>query len=257
MNVSIPPRARNFLAGFITGVVVSAINVKLDRNGPPWMAGLVLTLFALSFAVARPLAAWVCSIGIALGPVAVAGVVNRRFSDGLVLAMLTGVPAFILGGLCGRLFKRFWLPGVIAAIPALAGTALLVFTPAMVAHRQAVQLQNREDAVLNKLRALREAELSFAQATPDRHYTCEGPDLPGASSNAWFTYMPEGAPRKEWLLDHGYLFHLECSGAVKAVAFRIVAYPVQPEKDRGHAFCIARSGAIQTADRADELTCTQ
>lgn len=257
MTVSIAPRTRNFLAGFITGIAVSAVNLKLDPSGPPWIVALILTLFALSFAAARPLAAWVCSFGIALGPAAVAAITHRRFSIGLALVLLSGTPAWILGGFCGRLFKRFWLPGVIAAIPALAGTALLVFTPAIVSYRQAVQLQRREDAVLNKLKSLREAELSFAAATPDRHYTCEGPELPGARSDAWFSYVPAGAPGKEWLLEHGYLFHLECSGAVKAVAFRIVAYPAPRVKGGGRAFCIALSGAIQIADRADELTCTQ
>ena len=257
MTVSIPPRTRNFLAGFLTGLTVSAVNLKLDPNGPQWIVSLVLTLFALSFAAARPLAAWVCSIGIALGPLAVAGFVNRRFSIGLALALLAGAPACILGGFSGRLFKRFWLPGVVAAIPALAGIALLVFTPAIVSYRQAAQLQKREHAVLNKLKSLREAELSFAAGTPDRHYTCEGPELPGTNSDAWFTYVPAGAPRKEWLIDHGYLFHLECSGAVEPVAFRIVAYPAPHGKDGGRAFCIGLSGAIQIADRADELTCTQ
>lgn len=257
MNVSITPRTRNFLAGFLTGIAVSAVNFKLDSDGPPWIAALVLTLFAISFAAARPLAAWVCSLGVALGPIAAAAVVNHRFSIGLALALLIGAPAYILGGLCGRLFKRVWLPGIIAAIPALAGTALLVLTPAIVSYRQTVQLQRREDAVLNKLKSLREAELSFAAATPGHHYTCEGPELAGANSDAWFTYVPAGAQGKEWLFEDGYLFHLECSGAVKPVAFRIVAYPAQRIRSKGRAFCIALSGAIQIADRADELTCTQ
>jgi len=211
---------------------------------------LVSLLFALGVCLWRPIHPMV--FGGLLGPAAalwwcvIAGASRSGNLFGLtliavfVVALGIGATAGSIGLIAISRGFPSWIP--LASVG--AGAALLVFAWMS----GALRAIDEDRAIDGYLRKIATAESVWAAGTPDRTYTCDGPNLKGVPGIAWRTDYNLGGPLRNQG-EHGhYWITLTCEPAGHVTWFMARAAALFPGGPR--LSFDSRSGEISDENRA-------
>ncbi len=214
---------------------------------PASLSVAIFFLIGLTFGLARSQAIRIAGLLVGSGPLILAAMKIFRdisrdpsshnlFPFELASAFaLSLAPAF--GGITSGYLaqKLFRVRPVMMLVPGSAAAALIVLSPVITRSIE----QHDQRRAIQILRRLWQAEQTYAAASPNHRFTCEGPKLPGFEHQQWFAWTQLGLTTKDHMNDAGFFFQLRCGALSRGDDLLITA-----RSSGGQENCIDRAGAM-------------
>lgn len=221
--VSVVAAAATLLAFFLLLIAFGGVQSLFSTGSTRLLVMATLVLVACGTAMLRPIVPLAYALTLALlFPLTVVALTASNPSNlagfvlwvSVIVGISVAVPVALVGTFAHMWPTPRWAPFIVAGAGVASCIVLQVWSQS--------QIIDHEQAAMERIRQIRDAEEAFAAQRPDHAYTCNGPDLPLQGID-WRNNVALGTSQKNEAQLKGYWIYLTCQASAHPRYFSIQA----------------------------------